>query len=160
MPYSNITTLNLIYSTGTFAPYDVFLEILIKSRENSFQTQAGRDTLRQQLVGALQVVAGRNFRFPANNTYVWSRNPTLSPVFEALLKATDTKNRIIEVEQDSSRPTTAETLNATQRVDDATVAIHNEIDRILSLLQGGTALYDRANFESASGWVWADAPVA
>nr|QHR83191.1 coat protein [Hibiscus latent Fort Pierce virus]WJE88256.1 18 kDa coat protein [Hibiscus latent Fort Pierce virus] len=153
MSYSNITALNLIYSSPTFAPYDVLLEILIKSRSNSFQTQAGRDILREQLVNALQTVVTPITRFPADRWYVWSRNPTLGPVFEALLQATDTKNRIIETEEDS-RPTTAETLNATQRVDDATVAIHKEIDNILGLLQGGTAVYNQASFEIASGWTW------
>ena len=98
MSYSNITALNLIYSSPTFAPYDVLLEILIKSRSNSFQTQAGRDILREQLVNALQTVVTPTTRFPANRWYVWSRNPTLGPVFEALLQATDTKNRIIETE--------------------------------------------------------------
>ena len=155
MPYLNLTPLNLIYTSGTFAPYDVFLEILIKSRSNSFQTQAGRDTLREQLINSLQIVANLNTRYPVLGFYVWVRNPTLAPVFEALLRATDTKNRIIEVEEES-RPTTAETLNATQRVDDATVAIHKEIDNILLLLQGGTAVYDRTAFEVASGLSWTD----
>jgi len=158
-----VNPLNLIYSSPSFCLYDTLLEILIKSRSNSFQTQAGRDVLREQLVGSLQAVANLTTRFPGNKYFVWVRNPTIAPVFEADMRATDTKNRIIETEEDS-RPTTAETLNATQRVDDATVAIHKEIDNIVKVLkpQGILVLLNEpkrwvpSSLDNENYVIWAD----
>ena len=51
----------------------------------------------------------------------------------ALLGAFDTRNRIIEVENPQN-PTTAETLDATRRVDDATVAIRASISNPMKVL--------------------------
>ena len=67
------------------------------------------------------------------------------------------RNRIIEVENPQN-PTTAETLDATRRVDDATVAIRASISNLMNELVRGTGMYNQALFESASGLTWATTP--
>jgi len=81
----------------------------------------------------------------------------LDSLVSALLGAFDTRNRIIEVENPQN-PTTAETLDATRRVDDATVAIRASISNLMNELVRGTGMYNQALFESASGLTWATTP--
>nr|3KML_A Chain A, Coat protein [Tobacco mosaic virus (vulgare)]3KML_B Chain B, Coat protein [Tobacco mosaic virus (vulgare)]3KML_C Chain C, Coat protein [Tobacco mosaic virus (vulgare)]3KML_D Chain D, Coat protein [Tobacco mosaic virus (vulgare)]3KML_E Chain E, Coat protein [Tobacco mosaic virus (vulgare)]3KML_F Chain F, Coat protein [Tobacco mosaic virus (vulgare)]3KML_G Chain G, Coat protein [Tobacco mosaic virus (vulgare)]3KML_H Chain H, Coat protein [Tobacco mosaic virus (vulgare)]3KML_I Chai len=57
-----------------------------------------------------------------------------------------------------ANPTTAETLDATRRVDDATVAIRCAINNLIVELIRGTGSYNRSSFESSSGLVWTSGP--
>ena len=84
-------------------------------------------------------------------------NAVLDPLVTALLGAFDTRNRIIEVENQAN-PTTAETLDATRRVDDATVAIRSAINNLVVELIRGTGSYNQSAFESTSGLVWTSGP--
>lgn len=159
MPYNNINLRTLVWTSKSFAPYDVlYNDVLIKYAGENFQTQAARDTYRRALVGCLQIVADNSTRFPDNSVYVFVQNPAIGAIWAALLKATDTKNRVIETEEEN-RPTTAEVLNATRRVDDASVAIREETQRLIDAMSSGTGLYDREAFERASGYVWEEAGV-
>lgn len=86
-------------------------------------------------------------------------SPVMNPIYQALMKAFDTKNRIIETTEEA-KPTTSEMLNATQRVDDATVAIRSQLEELLSALEQPSSYYNQSSFESGSGLVWTAAPAA
>jgi len=96
-------------------------------------------------------------RFPANGFLVYRYNPIIDPLITALLGTFDTRNRIIEVENPQN-PTTAETLDATRRVDDATVAIRSAINNLTNELVRGTGMYNQTSFESAAGLTWSTTP--
>lgn len=83
------------------------------------------------------------------------QDPVIRPIWNQLLKAFDTKNRILETEEEA-RPTASEVGNATQRVDDATVAIRSELANLQEALGKGSGFYDQASFEATSGLVWAN----
>nr|WHO41266.1 coat protein [Sunn-hemp mottle virus] len=154
MAYSNPTPSQLVYFTNTYADYFGLFNSLNNVRTNSFQTQAGRDELREILVKSQVSVVSPVSRFPAEPAYfVYLRDPSISTVYTALLQSTDTRNRVIEVEN-SSNVTTAEQLNAVRRTDDASTAIHNNLEQLLSLLTNGTGVLNRTSFESNSGLVW------
>lgn len=72
------------------------------------------------------------------------------------MKSFDTKNRIIETEEES-RPSASEVANATQRVDDATVAIRSQIQLLLNELSNGHGYMNRAEFEAILPWTTAPA---
>jgi hypothetical protein len=72
------------------------------------------------------------------------------------MKSFDTRNRIIETEEES-RPSASEVANATQRVDDATVAIRSQIQLLLSELSNGHGYMNRAEFEALLPWTTAPA---
>ena len=72
------------------------------------------------------------------------------------MKSFDTRNRIIETEEES-RPSASEVANATQRVDDATVAIRSQIQLLLNELSNGHGLMNRAEFEVLLPWATAPA---
>ena len=96
-------------------------------------------------------------RFPASDFYVYRYNSTLDPLITALLNSFDTRNRIIEVDNQPA-PNTTEIVNATQRVDDATVAIRASINNLANELVRGTGMFNQAGFETASGLVWTTTP--
>ena len=98
-------------------------------------------------------------RFPGDVYKVYRYNAVLDPLITALLGSFDTRNRIIEVENPQN-PTTAETYDATRRVDDATVAIRSAINNLVNELVRGTGLYNQNTFESMSGLVWTSAPAS
>ncbi|AEW50167.1 unnamed protein product [Clitoria yellow mottle virus] len=153
MAYHTPRPNQLVYFTNAFAEYFGFVNSLQKARVNSFQTQAGRDQLREVLVNSQVSVASPTVRFPENSFYVSFVDASVSTVYNALLQSTDTRNRVIEVENSSSVSTT-EQINAVRRTDDASTAIHNNLDQLLNLLAAGTGVLDRQSFESTSGLTW------
>nr|P03581.2 RecName: Full=Capsid protein; AltName: Full=Coat protein [Sunn-hemp mosaic virus] len=154
MAYSIPTPSQLVYFTENYADYIPFVNRLINARSNSFQTQSGRDELREILIKSQVSVVSPISRFPAEPAYyIYLRDPSISTVYTALLQSTDTRNRVIEVEN-STNVTTAEQLNAVRRTDDASTAIHNNLEQLLSLLTNGTGVFNRTSFESASGLTW------
>ena len=124
---------------------------------NQFQTQQARTTVQQQFSDVWKTIPTATVRFPATGFKVFRYNAVLDSLVSALLGAFDTRNRIIEVENPQN-PTTAETLDATRRVDDATVAIRASISNLMNELVRGTGMYNQALFESASGLTWATTP--
>jgi len=158
MAYSNVTALNLGYLSKTWVPALDLINTTVAGLGQSFQTQSARDEFRAQLIGLYSTVATPSQRFPATGLYVWAQNPTIRPILLAIFQATDTRNRILEVENASSvNPTSTETRDATRRIDDATVAIRAQLQLLFEQLQGGSGMYDRAAFEVASGLTWAAA---
>lgn len=128
----------------------------VSALSQSFQTQAGRDTVRQQFSNLLNTVVAPNQRFPDTGFRVYVNSAVIKPLYEALMKSFDTKNRIIETEEES-RPSASEVANATQRVDDATVAIRSQIQLLLNELTNGHGYMNRAEFEAILPWTTAPA---
>lgn len=156
----NVTSINqLQYLTNRYVEYYTFSSTLLSAQTNSFQTQSGRDELRAMLVNSVVRVPEPAVRFPENKFFVYLNHPSVLPVWSALLQSTDTRNRIIETDAQNVNPSTAEQLNAVRRVDDASTAIHNNIEQLQNLLNRGEGVFDRATFESVSGLVWT-APAA
>lgn len=77
--------------------------------------------------------------------------PALKSVYESLMASFDTKNRIIEKEEEV-RPSSSEVATAVRRVDDATVAIRSQVQALLSAVQTGVGFYDRTSFEQLIPW--------
>nr|AZF99049.1 orf4 [Ullucus tobamovirus 1] len=116
-----------------------------------FQTQAGRDVTREQFSNILQVVVSPSLRFPETGHRVFLLTPALKSVYESLMASFDTKNRIIEKEEEV-RPSSSEVATAVRRVDDATVAIRSQVQALLSAVQTGVGFYDRTSFERLIPW--------
>lgn len=127
------------------------LNLCVSSLGELFQTQAARDTVRNQFANVLSAAVTENQRFPETGFRVYVNSPVLKPIYEALMKSFDTKNRIIETEEEL-RPTASEVANATQRVDDATVGIRSQIQALQSSLQNGDGYFNRASFEMLMAW--------
>lgn len=127
------------------------LNLCVSSLGELFQTQAARDTVRNQFANVLSAAVTENQRFPETGFRVYINSPVLKPIYEALMKSFDTKNRIIETEEEL-RPTASEVANATQRVDDATVGIRSQIQALQSSLQNGDGYFNRASFEMLMAW--------
>lgn len=127
------------------------LNLCVSSLGELFQTQAARDTVRNQFANVLSAAVTENQRFPETGFRVYVNSPVLKPIYEALMKSFDTKNRIIETEEEL-RPTASEVANATQRVDDATVGIRSQIQALQSSLQNGDGYFNRASFEMLMVW--------
>jgi hypothetical protein len=128
------------------------LNLCVSSLGELFQTQAARDTVRNQFANVLSAAVTENQRFPEAGFRVYINSPVLKPIYEALMKSFDTKNRIIETEEEL-RPTASEVANATQRVDDATVGIRSQIQALLASLQNGDGYFNRSSFEMLMAWV-------
>lgn len=154
MVYTVTSVNQLHYLTNRYVDYFTFVSSLLSVQTNSFQTQSGRDELRTMLVNSVISVPAVNTRFPVDKFYIYINHPSVLPVWSALLQSTDTRNRIIENEGQNQNPTTAEQLNAVRRVDDASTAIHNNIEQLQSLLNRAEGVFDQATFENVSGLVW------
>lgn len=102
----------------------------------------------------------RDVRFPTGKWYVWYYSPVLSESFKQLMKAADTRNRILETEGQGSRPSGAEVETATRRVDDSTVAIREALDDLERQVLESNGVYNRETFEKESELVWQDAAAA
>lgn len=127
------------------------MSLCISAQGQLFQTQSARDTARDQFSGSFRALPAPNVRFPDNGFYVYVNNAKIKPIHSALLKAFDTKNRIIETEEET-RPTNGEVMSATRRVDDATVAIRSELSALLNELQNGSGFFNRSSFETVVHW--------
>ena len=124
MAYNPITPSKLIAFSASYVPVRTLLNFLVASQGTAFQTQAGRDSFRESLSALPSSVVDINSRFPDAGFYAFLNGPVLRPIFVSLLSSTDTRNRVIEV-VDPSNPTTAESLNAVKRTDDASTAARN-----------------------------------
>lgn len=156
MPYVGVSTRSLALLTPSFVKYvDVLSLIQSILGSQSFQTQNGRDQLRSQLAGLLTAPATRDIRFPEETVFIRVFDSVIEPLWLSVLAATDTRNRIIE-EQMVQGPTTPEVLNATKRVDDATVACRTALSKLRSGISDNldTVCYDRAKFELELGSAW------
>nr|ACV13193.1 coat protein [Ribgrass mosaic virus]ACV13197.1 coat protein [Ribgrass mosaic virus] len=148
----NITSSNQYqYFAAVWAEPTPMLNQCVSALSQSFQTQAGRDTVRQQFSNLLSAIVAPNQRFPDTGFRVYVNSAVIKPLYEALMKSFDTKNRIIETEEES-RPSASEVANATQRVDDATVAIRSQIQLLLNELSNGHGYMNRAEFEAIVPW--------
>jgi len=136
-----------------------FLDFLSVAAGEAFQTQSGRDTTRESLQGFLSKPVDVDVQFPDNvYGYVFLKHTQLNSLFSAAMAALDTRNRVIEV-VDPSNPTTAESLNAVKRTDDASVAARVAIERLSEAIISGAGRFTRTKFESELGLVWT-APAA
>lgn len=159
MPYQPINSTTLPYFSRNWVPYMEFLDFLSVAAGEAFQTQSGRDTTRESLQGFLSKPVDIDVQFPDNAYgYVFLKHTQLTSLFSAVLAALDTRNRVIEV-VDPSNPTTAESLNAVKRTDDASVAARTSIERLSEAIISGAGRFSRAKFESELGLVWT-APAA
>lgn len=141
--------------SANWADYQTLVNVLRNTSATSFQTQAGRDSIRSQLTGCVDSAVQANIRFP-ERFLVFINDPAIADVWFALLKATDTKNRIIEVDTERS-PSNSEIESVTRRVDDASVAIRINVERLLKALNDVQGVYDRTLFEQVSGLTWVEA---
>nr|WAH67165.1 coat protein [Cucumber green mottle mosaic virus] len=156
MAYNPLTPGKLIAFSASYVPVRTLLNFLVASQGTAFQTQAGRDSFRESLSALPSSVVDINSRFPDAGFYAFLNGPVLRPIFVSLLSSTDTRNRVIEV-VDPSNPTTAESLNAVKRTDDASTAARAEIDNLIESISKGFDVYDRASFEAAFSVVWSEA---
>nr|AEV40684.1 coat protein [Cucumber fruit mottle mosaic virus] len=153
MSYSTSGLRSLPAYTKSFCPYYALYDLLVSAQGGALQTQNGKDILRDSINGLLTTVASPTSRFPAEGFFVWSRESRIAAILDSLLSALDSRNRAIEVENPSN-PSTSEALNATKRNDDASTAAHNDIPQLISALNDGAGVFDRASFESQFGLVW------
>lgn len=154
MPYAPISSATLPYFSRNWVPYMDFLDFLSLAAGEAFQTQSGRDSTRETIQGFLSKPVSVDIRFPESVVgYTYMKHPALAPLLSAVLSALDTRNRVIEV-VDPSNPTTAESLNAVKRTDDASVAARVSLERLSEAMISAVGLYNRAKFESELGLVW------
>lgn len=153
MAYSPITPTNLQLFSCNYVPYVDFCNYLIVAQGEAFQTQQGRDNVRKTLAGFYTSPVSPSVRFPESSFYVYLGNPVLSPLMKALLQSLDNRNRVIEVDNPSN-PTTAESLNAVQRTDDASVSAHVGLANLRNSIEQGNGVFNRALFESSFGLTW------
>ncbi|QNH85183.1 coat protein [Yellow pepper mild mottle virus] len=159
MSYAINSPNQLVFLSSAWADPTELLNLCTNSLGNQFQTQQARTTVQQQFSDVWKPVPQVGVRFPASGFKVYRYNAVLDPLITALLGTFDTRNRIIEVENQQS-PTTAETLDATRRVDDATVAIRSAINNLANELVRGTGMYNQASFESVAALTWTTAPAS
>lgn len=156
MAYSPITPNVLPYFSKSFVVYKDFVDFLMSSMSSAFQTQSGRDSVRESLGGFLQAPVGFNQRFPAGPVfYIYLSHAAIAPLYGSLLASLDTRNRVIEVAEPSN-PTTAEAINATKRTDDASVAARTSVEQLLVAIRSGAGVFNRDLFESESHLVWSE----
>lgn len=154
MPYAPINAVTLPYFSRSWVPYMEFLDFLSFAAGEAFQTQSGRDSTRETIQGFLSKPVSVDIRFPESVTgFTYIKHPSIAPLLSAVLAALDTRNRVIEV-VDPSNPTTAESLNAVKRTDDASVAARVSLERLSEALASGVGFYTRESFESSLGLVW------
>jgi len=153
MAYSNVTAKKLKWFSQSYFDPVAFLDGLVPIESNAFQTQAGRDAVRNYLQSSLVSGPTRAERFPSGRFLACTAMAPLTDMWAAVLQATDTKNRITEDEK-ADRVSTAEALNSVKRVDDATVAIRSSLDQLKAALRDGSGVFDQADFEEATGLVW------
>nr|pir coat protein - tobacco mosaic virus (strain HR) [Tobacco mosaic virus] len=153
----NITNSNQYqYFAAVWAEPTPMLNQCVSALSQSYQTQAGRDTVRQQFANLLSTIVAPNQRFPDTGFRVYVNSAVIKPLYEALMKSFDTRNRIIQTEE-QSRPSASQVANATQRVDDATVAIRSQIQLLLNELSNHGGYMNRAEFEAILPWTTAPA---
>lgn len=153
MSYSITSPSQFVFLSSVWADPIELLNVCTNSLGNQFQTQQARTTVQQQFSEVWKPFPQSTVRFPGDVYKVYRYNAVLDPLITALLGSFDTRNRIIEVENQQN-PTTAETL------DDATVAIRSAINNLVNELVRGTGLYNQNTFESMSGLVWTSAPAS
>lgn len=156
MSYTISTPEQYAYFTASYADPIALMNLCNSALSNQFQTQNARTTVQQQFGDIWKNVPSVSVRFPETGFYVYRLDSTIEPLVTALLNAFDTRNRVIEVDNPSN-PTTAETLNANQRIDDATVNIRACINNLMNPLNRGVGYLNRASFEATSQLTWATA---
>nr|UEP55431.1 coat protein [Tomato mosaic virus]UEP55432.1 coat protein [Tomato mosaic virus] len=159
MSYSITSPSQFVFLSSVTADPIKVLNVRTNSLGNQFQTQQARTTVQQQFTKVWKPFHQNTIRFPGDVYKVYRYNAVLDPLNTALLGSFDTRNRIIETEH-QQKPTTAETLKATRRVNDTTVAIQSAINNLIKELVRGTGLYNQNTFESMSGLVWTSAPAS
>lgn len=142
------------YLSNAWCEPNALINLCNVSLANQFQTQNARTTTQQQFGDLWAPVVSTSSRFPAIGYYVYRYDPVLEQLITALMNSFDTRNRIIETESNPN-PSTTEIVNATQRVDDATVNIRSCINNLLNPLIQGTGYYNQNSFEATSGLAWA-----
>ena len=156
MAYTISNPNQIVYLTKAWADPGVLIDLCTSSLANQFQTQNARTTVQQQFGDVWKSLPSLNVRFPATGYYVFRYDPVLDPLITALLNSFDTRNRIIETENPVA-PTSSEVANATQRVDDATVAIRACINNLMNELSKGTGMLNQSLFETNSQLTWTTA---
>uniref|UniRef100_A0AB39BZS8 Capsid protein n=1 Tax=Jand tobamovirus 1 TaxID=3238876 RepID=A0AB39BZS8_9VIRU len=159
MSYQVSRVSQLPYLAEAWVEYENFSTLLKNLKAQPFQTQQARQRALD-LFNTFSKVPMKNVRFPAGKWYVWYYSPELSESFKLLMKAADTRNRILETEGQSSRPSGAEVETATRRVDDSTVAIREALDDLERQILFANGVYDRETFESESGLNWQEVVAA
>nr|QOU09459.1 coat protein [Tobacco mosaic virus] len=157
MSYSITTPSQFVFLSSAWADPIELINLCTNALGNQFQTQQARTVVQRQFSEVWKPSPQVTVRFPDSDFKVYRYNAVLDPLVTALLGAFDTRNRIIEVENQAN-PTTAETLDATRRVGRATVAIRSAINNLVVELIRGTGSYNRSSFESSSGLVWKSGP--
>ncbi|BDB16633.1 coat protein [Scopolia mild mottle virus] len=153
MPYTIIAPNQFAYLTGSYANPVALIDLCNVSQGNQFQTQQARTTAQQQFTDVWKTVPTGDNRFPISTYLVYRLNSTIEPLVTALLNSFDTRNRIIETENPAN-PSTTEVVNATQRIDDATVNIRSCINNLMNELVRGTGFLNQASFEATSQLTW------
>ena len=158
MAYTPVNLATLPFFSRSWVPFLDFLDLLSVAAAEAFQTQSGRDSTREAIQGFISKPVSVDIRFPESvHGFVYLKHATVAPLLSAVLSALDTRNRVIEV-VDPSNPTTAESLNAVKRTDDASVAARISLERLSDAIASGGGWFNRAKFESELGLVWTPAP--
>ncbi|UPI40908.1 coat protein [Cactus tobamovirus 2] len=150
--YTNIKPSDFAYKTKSWVNPTAMLNYFAGARESQFQTQQARTQLLDQLRDALVYGPTDTIRFPENTYLVNTMIGPFRTTWSALTQACDTKDRVFEVDVKQS-VTSIESKLATQRVDDATIAIRKAIELCIDELSKGN-FFDRTTFESTVGWIW------
>nr|QNG71017.1 coat protein [Rattail cactus necrosis-associated virus] len=153
MPYINVQPKDFVYLTRSWVDPQRLIQFLSDMQTQAFQAQQSRTQLLNELSTMVVYGPTKSDRFPIDTYLINITKGGLSAYWFGLTQSADTKDRVFEVSE-ARAVTNAESKLATQRVDDATVAIRNAIKSALSYLIAGEDIYSRTSFEAALGWIW------
>nr|AIX94572.1 coat protein [Yellow tailflower mild mottle virus] len=153
MSYAITSPKQFAYLTNAYADPIALISLCNNALGNQFQTQNARTTVQQQFNDIWKELPTQISRFPIGIYRVYRFDSTIDPLITSVLNSFDTRNRIIETENPTN-PSTTEVVNATQRVDDATVNIRSSINNLCNELIRGTGFLNQATFEEASQLTW------
>jgi len=155
MAYSPITSdTTALFSVAWFESGNL-LSVLNNALGNSFQVQINRTDLARLINGAMVSIVGVNTQFPATGFYIYRFDDQVKVAINNILGATDTKNRLAEV-NDGSAPSSQVELNSMRRTDDATVSIRAAILSMIDLILQSVGTYDRNKFNNSFGLTWTE----
>nr|ADF47092.1 coat protein [Tobacco mosaic virus] len=159
MYHSNRTPSQFVFLSSAWADPIELINLSTNALPNQLQTLQARSVVQRQFSDLWKPSPLVTVTNPDSLFKVYTYNAVLEALVTALLGAFDTRNRIIEVENQAN-PTTAETLDATRRVDDATVAITSAIFNLIVELIRPTGSNNRSSNESSTGLVRTSPPAS
>ena len=102
MSYNITTPSQFVFLSSAWADPIELINLCTNALGNQFQTQQARTVVQRQFSEAWKPSPQVTVRFPASDFKVYRYNAVLDPLVTALLGAFDTRNRIIEVENQAN----------------------------------------------------------